>query len=330
VTLHRIRQACAGRLVACVFIMQTAVSPTAAQPYPSQTVRIVVGSAAGTPPDIVTRIVANQLSESEGWRIVVENKPGAMTTLAAREVLRQPADGYSILPITLSSTVGATLLPNAGVRFQVDFVPVIKLATAYHVLVVNPTLSVESMTELIALLKQHPDQFTFSSGGFGTPAHMAGELFKLQTGVRATHVLYQSLARAIADLISGINQYQFITPLPVLDLIATGKLRALAVTSPERMPALRDVPTVVEAGFPQLIIQDWNGFVVKRGTPETVVNRLNLAINKVLETPKARDAIAKLSAEAAGGSPGEFGSHVATQIEHWTKVVNESGMKMHQ
>ena len=329
-TLHRIHQACAGRLVASVFIMHTAVSPTAAQPYPSQTIRIVVGAAAGTPPDIVTRIVANQLSESEGWRIVVENKPGAMTTLAASEVLRQSGDGYSILPITLSSTVGATLLPNAGVQFQVDFVPVIKLATAYHVLVVNPTLPVKSMTELITLLKQHPDKLTFSSAGFGTPAHMAGELFKLQTGVRATHVPYQSLARAIADLISGTNQYQFITPLPVLDLIATGKLRALVVTSPERMPALREVSTVVEAGFPQLIIQDWNGFVVKRGTPETVVNRLNLAINKVLETPKARDAIAKLSAEAAGGSPGEFGSHLAAQIEHWTKVVNESGMKMHQ
>jgi tripartite-type tricarboxylate transporter receptor subunit TctC len=159
---------------------------------------------------------------------------------------------------------------------------------------------------------------------------MMGELFKLQTGVRATHVPYPTLSRAIADLVSGVNQYQFITSLPVLDLIATGKLRALAVTSPERMPALKDIPTVVEAGFPQLIIQDWNGFVVKRGTPEAIVDRLNMATNKVLETPKVRDALAKLSAEVAGGSPGEFGSHVAAQIEHWTKVVNDSGMKMHQ
>src|SRR5262249_37373653 len=157
-----------------------------------------------------------------------------------------------------------------------------KLATAHQVLVVNPTLPVKSMAELIALLKQHPDKLAFSSGGFGTPAHMAGELFKIQNGGAPTHFPFQPRPPPPPALSSGTNQYQFITPLPVLDLIATGKLRALAVTSPERMPALRDVPTVVEAGFPQLIIQDWNGFVVKRGTPETIVSRLNLAINKVL------------------------------------------------
>jgi tripartite-type tricarboxylate transporter receptor subunit TctC len=148
--------------------LHAAVSSTAAQPYPSQTIRIVLGGAAGTAPDIVSRIVANQLSESEGWRIVVENKTGATVTLAAPDVLRQAADGHSILAIALASTIGAALLPKAGLRLDVDFVPVIKLTTSHHVLVVNPALPVRSMAELVALLKLHPDEYPFSSGGLPT------------------------------------------------------------------------------------------------------------------------------------------------------------------
>jgi tripartite-type tricarboxylate transporter receptor subunit TctC len=325
-----IRQFSARTVFATMCGLYAAVSPVAAQTYPSQMIRIFVPSTAGTPPDIISRIIANQLQESEGWRVILENKPGAMQTLGAAEVLKQPADGYSIMSIALSSTVARALLPNVGFRLDDDFVPVIKLATAYHVLVVNPAVPAKSLPELVALLKNEPDKLTFSSGGFGTPAHLAGELFKLQTGIRATHVPYLSLPRAIGDLVGGINQYQFITPLPVLDLIATGKLRALAVTAPERMPALKDVPTVAEAGFPELIIQEWIGFIVRRGTPDNVVDRLNSAINKALAVPRVRDALAKLSAETAGGSPAEFGTHIASQMAYWTKVVNDSGMKMHQ
>jgi tripartite-type tricarboxylate transporter receptor subunit TctC len=327
---HRIFQVSAITLFAFVSSALTVTSPVAGQTFPSQTIRIVVGSAAGTPPDIVSRIVANHLSESEGWRVVVENKPGAMTTLAVAEVLKQPADGHSIVPVTLSTSVSQALLPNVAFRLSADLQPVIKLATAYHVLVVNPGVPAKSMSELVDWLKNEPDKFTFSSGGFGTPAHMAGELFKLQTGIRTTHVPYQALPRAIADLVSGINQYQFITPLPVLDLIATGKLRALAVTAPGRMPALKEVPTVVEAGFPELIIQDWVGLMVKRGTPDNVVARLNLAFDKALAAPRVRDAVERLSAETAGGSPAEFGAHVVGQVGYWSRVVKASGMRMYQ
>jgi tripartite-type tricarboxylate transporter receptor subunit TctC len=187
-----------------------------------------------------------------------------------------------------------------------------------------------SLSELIALLKSQPDKLTFSSGGFGTPAHLAGELFKLQTAVRVAHVPYRALPQAIGDLLNGTNQYQFITPLPVLDLIAVGKLRALAVTAPTRMPALKDVPTVVEEGFPELIIQDFVGFQVKNGTPDDIVDRLNGAINKALATPRVREAFAKMAAEPAGGSPAEFGAFVKAQIAHWGKVVKESGIKIHE
>ena len=197
-------------------------------------------------------------------------------------------------------------------------------------LIVHPDVPARSLPELVALLRNQPDKLTFSSGGFGTPAHLAGELFKLQTGVRARHVPYQALPRAIADLLNGTNQYQFITPLPVLDLIATGKLRALAVTAPARMTTLKDVPTVAEEGFPELIIQDWIGYLVKRGTANEIIDRLNVAINKALAKPRVREAFAKLAAEPAGGTPAEFGLFVGSQLAHWSRVVKESGIKMHQ
>jgi tripartite-type tricarboxylate transporter receptor subunit TctC len=215
-------------------------------------------------------------------------------------------------------------------RLDADFAPVIKLASAYHILVVTPSLPAKSLPEFVALLKSQPDKMTFSSGGFGTPAHLAGEMFKLQTGVRATHVPYQGLSKAIADLMNGTNQYQFITPLPVMELIAAGKLRALAVTGPARLPALPDVPTVGEAGFPDLIIQDWFGILVKTGTPNDIVVRLNGVMNKALAQPKVREAIVKMAAEPAGGTPAEFGTFLTAQIAHWEKVVKEAGIKMHQ
>jgi tripartite-type tricarboxylate transporter receptor subunit TctC len=305
-------------------------SPGDAQTYPSGTIRIVVGNNAGAPPDIMGRLIASELGESEGWRTLVENRPGAITTIALADVLKQPADGLTLASISLPSAAAPALLPNTKLRLETDFTPIIKLASAYHVLVVHPSVSAKSLAEFVALLKSQPDKLTFSSGGFGTPAHLAGEMFKLQTGVRATHVPYQALPRAIADLLNGTNQFQFITPLPVLDLIATGKLRAIAVTGPARLPALKDVPTVGEAGFPDLIIQDWFGMLAKAGTQKDVIARLNDATNKALGKPRVRDAITKMAAEPAGGSPAEFGQFLRAQVAHWGKVVKESNIKMHQ
>jgi tripartite-type tricarboxylate transporter receptor subunit TctC len=331
------RQAMTGRcrnlLIALAFLASGAfeVSPQAhAQSYPSGMIRVVGATAPGNPPDIISRLIANELAESEGWRIVVENKPGAIQTIGAAEVLKQPADGHTVLSIALPASAAPALIPTVNFRLDTDFIPVIKLASAYHVLVVHPSVPASSLAELVTLLKNNRDKYQFSSGGFGTPAHLAGEMFKLQTGVRATHVPYQALPRAIADLLNGTNHYQFISPLPVVDLIGAGKLRALAVTGPRRLPVLKDVPTVGEQGFPDLIIEDWFGFLVKAGSPDETVIRLNGAINKVLAKPNVRAAIERIAAEPTGGTPQEFKQFLTAQIAHWGRVVRESGIKMHQ
>ena len=314
-----------------VFTLAAALAaPVVGQEFPAGLIRLVIPSPTGTPPDTVARIVANEITEIRGWRLIAENKPGAIQTIGLAEVLKRPADGYTLAAIALSSTAAPALLPKVAFRLDSDFAPVIKLAAAYHVLVVNPSVPAKSLHEFVSLLKSHPDKMTFSSGGFGTPAHLAGEMFKLQTGVRARHVPYQGLAQAIPDLLNGTNQFQFITPLPALGLIAAGKLRALAVTGPARLPTLKDVPTTAEAGFPDLIIQDWFGIVVRSGTPNDIVLRLNRAFAGALAQQRVRRAIEKLAAEPAGGTEAEFGNFITAQLGHWDKVVKESGIKMHQ
>ena len=302
----------------------------AAQNYPSGVIRIVAPFGGGTPPDVISRIVATELSESEGWQVVVENKPGAVTTIAGSEVLKQPADGHTVYAMALPVASAPALLPKIPYQLETDFAPVIKASTSYNVLVVNPSVPAKTVSELVAILKSQPDKLNFSSGGFGTPAHLIGEMFKLQMGVRAAHVPYQQFPQAIADLLNGTNQYMFITSLPVVDLIAVGKLRALAVTSPKRIEALKDIPSVVEQGFPTLVVADWVGFAVKSGTPSDVVVRLNGAINKALTTQRVRSGLAKLGAEPAGGTAAEFGELMKSQVAHWRKVVADSGIKMPQ
>jgi tripartite-type tricarboxylate transporter receptor subunit TctC len=192
--------------------------------------------------------------------------------------------------------------------------------------VVNPSVPANSVAELIAYLKKEPGKHTFSSGGFGTPAHLLGEMFKLETGVQAIHVPYVQFPQAIADLISGVNTYQFIGMMPAVPHISAGKLRTLAVMARKRVAALNDVPTIGETGHPHLASEDWAGLEVKAGTPPAVIARLNEAVNRALKTDKVRDALAKMGTDVGGGRPEAFGALVSGEIARWTKVIKEAGI----
>jgi tripartite-type tricarboxylate transporter receptor subunit TctC len=323
------------RLLPAIVALLAAVSGFAtlaeAQQFPSKPVRLVVGSDNNSPAGILSRVVAAELAEAEGWRVVVDNRPGASYMISAAEVLKQPADGHTLWGLALPASAAPALLPSTGFRLDADFAPVIKFSTSYNVLVVHPAVPAQSMADLVGHLKANPDKLTFSSGGFGTPAHLIGEMFKLHAGVRATHVPYPgAMTRAVTDLLSGTNQYQFIATLPVVELIAAGRLRALAVTAPKRVPALKDVPTVLEQGFPNLVVEDWVGFAMKSGTPDDAVAAWNAALNRVLARPRVAEVLAKLGAEPAGGTAAAFGSLLSAQVAHWRKVVKDAAIKIEQ
>jgi tripartite-type tricarboxylate transporter receptor subunit TctC len=304
--------------------------PALAQPFPNHPIHIYAPTGPGTPPDIISRVVATELAQSEGWTVIVENKLGAVQTIAGSEVLRQPADGHAIYALSLPASAAPAFLTKMPFDLSKDFAPVAKISTSYNILVVTPGLPVKTVAEFIALLKKEPDKLTFSSGGFGTPAHLIGEMFKLREGVKASHVPYAQMPQAIGDLLGGTNQFMFITTLPVVGLVNTGKLRGLAVTSPKRLNVLPDIPTMAEVGYPELAVEDWVGFAVKAGTPPEVIAKINAAVNKVLKERKTREAFVKIGAEPAGGTPEAFGTLVSSQVEHWTKVVKEAGIKFQQ
>src|SRR6266567_2748884 len=209
-------------LIFAALALSCAAVVVAAETFPSNVIRIFVPFSVGTPSDIVSRLIATELSESEGWRIVVEDRPGAVGTIAGSEVLKQPADGHSLYLMNAPVTAAPALLANMPYDLIRDFAPVVRISTSYNALVVHPSVPAKSIAEFTALLKSRPNELAFSSAGYGSPAHLIAELFMLQTGARARHVPYQQLPQATADLLNGTNQFMFIAITPVIGLIQSG------------------------------------------------------------------------------------------------------------
>ena len=313
---------------AAVLAATTLAAPVGAQEYPAKPVRLVVPVATGTPIDILSRALATRLGTELGQPVVMELKPGASGAVGAADVLRQPNDGYTLMVLNMPMSVAQTIYVNVPFNLRKDFAPIGQFGAFYTVLVVHPSVKANSASELSALLKQQPGKLNFSSGGPGTPAHIAGELFKLRTSTSALHVPYNQFPQAIADLLGGQNQFMFAATPPMVPHINAGKLRALAVTSPERIPALKEIPTMSEAGFPDFVVRDWLGLVVKAGAPAEVVAKVNAALGRALQTEELKAIYAKLGADAIGGSPEAFGSLIEAETSRWAAVAKAANLKV--
>lgn len=312
--------------VVCSLAISTAPLASA-QSFPNKPIRIVVGAGVSTPSDILSRVLASELSNTEKWTVIVENRPGASQVIGGTEVHKSPADGHTIFNSGLPIAAAPALQSRIPFDLLKDFQSVIQIARSYNVLVVHPSLAAKSLPDLVTLLKAQPDKFNYSSGGLGTPAHLVGELFKQQADVRAAHVPYVQFPQSITDLLNGTNHYMFITTLPVMGLIGDGKLRAIAVTAPQRLQALKDVPTVAEQGYAGLTVGDWSGMMVRAETPAAIVTQLNVALNKALQQPSVQEAFARVAAEPVGGAPEVFAKQLREDVEKWGNVISAAGIK---
>ncbi|MET0442195.1 MAG: tripartite tricarboxylate transporter substrate binding protein [Casimicrobiaceae bacterium] len=320
------------RAIALVLAAAAAAFAPAAStqtPYPTKPVRVVVPFPAGGTTDILARAASQKLSETWGQQALVDNRPGAGGNIGAELVAKAPPDGYTLLMGTVGThAINSSLYPKMPYDHVKDFAPVILVAGVPNVLVVHPSLPVNSVQELIAYAKANPGKLNFASSGSGTSIHLSGELFKVMTGVQMTHIPYKGSAPALTDLVGGQVQLMFDNLPSSLAFIKAGKLRALAVTSAQRSPALPDVPTVAESGVPGFEASSWFGLLAPAGTPRDIVTKINADTQKWLASPDAKDKLAAQGAAAAGGSPEDFAKHIQAETAKWARVVKESGAKV--
>jgi tripartite-type tricarboxylate transporter receptor subunit TctC len=297
-----------------------------AQAYPSRPVRLIVPLAPGGASDITARLIGQWLSERLGQQFVIDNRPGGGTKIGTEAVVRAPADGYTLLMVSNTNTINATLYDRLNFDFLRDIAPVAGVLRGPYVMVVNPSVPAKSVPEFIAYAKANPGKITMASTGIGSGTHIAGELFKMMAGVDMVHVPYRSGGPALTDLIAGQVQVMFVTTVSSIEYIKADRLRALAVTTATRSEALPDLPTVAEF-VPDYEASVWFGVGVPRNTPTDVVDRLSREINAGLADPKIKARLADLGGTPFQSSPSEFGKFIADDTEKWGKVIRAANIK---
>jgi len=305
----------------------TAVSRIAwAQAYPTRPVRIIVGFPAGGPIDILARLIGQWLSERLGQPFVIESRAGAGGNIATEAVVRAPADGYTLLGVTSANTINETLYDKLNFNFIRDIAPVAGIIRVPQVVEVHPSVPVTTVPEFIAYAKANPNKLNMASAGNGTVQHVAGELFKVMTGVIMQHVPYRGQAPALVDLLGGQAQVMFDTVPASMQYLRSGKLRALAVTTAMRDEALPELPTVADfvPGYESSALY---GIAAPRNTPTEIIDKLNREINAALADPTMKARLADLGGSVLAGSASDFGKSIADETEKWAKVIRFAGIK---
>jgi tripartite-type tricarboxylate transporter receptor subunit TctC len=316
------------RFVLAALVAVSAVHASA-QTYPNKPIRLVVPFPPAGTTDILAREVGQRLTEALGQSVVIDNRPGAAGNIGSDIVAKSAPDGYTLLMCTVSShAINPSLYSKLPYDHIKDFAPVILVARVPNVLEVNPGVPVNTVADLIKLAKENPGRINFASSGSGTSIHLSGELFKTMTGVDMVHVPYKGSAPALADLMGGQVQVMFDNLPSSLQQIKAGKLRAIAVTSSERAPALPDIPTIAESGVPGFEATSWFGVLAPAGTPPEIINRLNAVIDKWLKSPEGKEKLLAQGAAAAGGTPEQFAAYIRSETDKWANVIKASGAKV--
>jgi tripartite-type tricarboxylate transporter receptor subunit TctC len=314
-----------SRRLACLLLapvmLCTAGAP--AQSYPSRPIRFVVPFSPGSGSDTIARIIATALGEHVMQQVIVDNRAGAAGNIGADLAARSAPDGYTMLLVILGHAANATLYRNLPYDLVRDFAPVTQLATTPSLLVVHPSLPARSVAALVRLAQEKPGDIMYASGGVGTPTFISGELFKLHAGVNLVHIPYRAGGEALTAALSGEAPVYFAPVAPALPHVRQGKLRALAVTSPARMPLLPDYPTVAESGYPGYATGNWYGLALPAKTPAEIVGALNRSALAVVRQPAVAQRLADLGYVIVGDTPEAFAAHIKAEIASLAKVLRD-------
>ncbi len=301
----------------------------AAVPFPTKTVRLVVPFPPGGPLDTTGRAIAQKLTEAWGQSVVVDNRPGAGGNIGADLVAKSPPDGYTVVMGALSThAVNPSLYPAMPYDAVKDFAPITLVAVTPNVLVVNPSLPVKSVQDLVAYAKANPNKLSFGSGSSGSAGHLAGELFKVETGIDIVHIPFKGAAPAMQALLAGDTQFMFDNLASSMPQVKAGKLRALAVTTAKRSSLVPELPTMAETGLPGFDIATWFGLLAPAGTPQDVIAKWNVEVVKILNSPEMRERLLAQGAEAAPTTPAEFAAFIAAELPKYARIVKASGAKV--
>ncbi len=303
-------------------------TPANAQSYPDKPIKMIVPFPPGGPIDTMARLAGKFITDGVGQQVVIENRPGAGSTIGSKAVAASPPDGYTLLFGSSGSlAVAPSLYVNAGIDPLKMFAPIASFALLPHLMVVTPDVPAKTVAEFIAHAKANPAKLNYGAG-LGTPPHLLSTLFKIKAGLDIAYIPYQGAAPAVTDLLAGRIHYTIDGTVILMPHVRSGKLRPIAMGRAERWPELPDVPTLVESGFPDFTLDAWTGLVAPHGTPEPILAKLNTAINNGLKSDEAKTALDRFSSIAKIGTPAEFGAFVADQGKRWGELVKLAGAKI--